>query len=98
MIKRFKRGTAIYFQNTIKDVDKALFNPDTSIQIQIIDPDGTEELALTTMTQVSTGLYSYTWQSAVDDPVGVYDVRVVSVDGSYTAKGVDTSAFELHDD
>lgn len=98
MISRYKRGTTVRITATIKDADGTLYSPDTSTKITVLDPDGTVEVNAQDMTESSTGVFYYDWQSESDDATGDYKVRVTSVDGTKTSIEVDTSSFQLHDD
>lgn len=95
-IKRYKRGTAIRLQNTIRDADGALYDPSTSISVELFDSDGNTVLSSTAMTKDSTGSYYYDWQSEVSNPLGYYQQVCTSVDGTKTSVDVDSEAFVLY--
>lgn len=95
-IKRYKRGTAIRLQNTIRDVDGALYDPSTSVSVELYDADGTEVLSSTAMSTDTTGVYYYDWQSAGGNPTGYYQMVCTSVDGTKTSIEVESEAFYLY--
>lgn len=95
MITRYKRGNCIRLKATIRDVDNALFDPDTSVVVSV-ESGGTDYLTDQAMTKLSTGVYYYDWQTDADDVTGIYNMEVVSVDGSKTVVTDDNSAFELY--
>lgn len=94
-IKKYNRGTTIHLTAEIKDVDGNYVDPDTSVKVSLIDPTGATELAETSMTKDSVGHYSYDWQSASNDPLGLYSQVTVSVDGGKTVKKTKDPAFYL---
>lgn len=56
-------------------------DPDTSVEVQITDKEGTEVLVSTPMTlyPASTGIYRYDWDTAGRDPMR-HDIRVTITD------------------
>lgn len=95
MAEEFYAGDAICIEAEIRDSDDTLMTPDTSIQITVTDPDGTAKITSQNMTASSTGVYYYIWQSATTDTTGAYTVKVVAVDGYYTALVNHPSLFSL---
>jgi len=83
---QFYAGDTVRIQATIRDYDGTLTSPDTTTRITITGPTGTVEVAGTTdMTEASTGVYYYLWQSAVDDVEGIYRVKITAVHSTYTS-------------
>ncbi len=94
MIDRYKRGNCIRLKVTIKDADGALHDPSTSVKVTLTNA-GVEYLTAQDMTKASTGVYYYDWQTDETDAVGVYNMKVVSVDSSKTVVTEDNCAFDL---
>jgi len=85
MDQSFYAGDAIRIEAELRDSDDALIDPDTSTKITIVDPISTVKVNAQDMTRESEGIYYYIWQSLTTDTLGVYRVKVVAVNGSYTA-------------
>lgn len=89
------RGSTIKIGVTIKNAAGALYSPDTSTQITVKDPDGSNVVTSQAMTEDSTGTFSYLYQSSGSATAGWYKVIVTSVDGSYSVVNQDLMAFKL---
>lgn len=74
---------------------KLLFDPGTTPQIQIFNPDDTTKVALTDMNFVSTGLYNFQHQTLTSDTIGVYTALFTAVDGTMTGLTERYSIFTL---
>ena len=94
MITRYKRGNCIRLNVTIKDVDGALYDPVTSVKVTL-SSDGTDCLSAQAMTKLSKGIYYYDWQTDSEDVLGIYNMKVTSVDSSKTVVTENNCAFEL---
>lgn len=93
-METYKAGTSIKITSTIRDSDDALLDPD-SVVITIQEGDTTPVVSEVAMTQESTGVYYYNYQSATDTPAGRYKTKVKAVSGSYTSIKEETGAFYL---
>jgi uncharacterized protein YfaS (alpha-2-macroglobulin family) len=71
----FQRGEHIPWQATHR-VDGVLTTVDTSINIVVLNPDGTTEVASTGMTEDETGVYIYNQATVAGDQVGLYQATV----------------------
>lgn len=89
------RGSTIKVIVTVKDSSGSLYSPDTSTQITIKDPDGSNVVTSQAMTEDSTGNFSYLYQSSGSATAGWYKVIITSVDGSYSVVNQDLMAFKL---
>lgn len=78
-------GGVVYISTEIRTAAGVLGTPGTSINIQIIGPDGTVVVAYTAMTADSTGKYSYSWATATTNLPGSYVVWIRTVDGGNTS-------------
>jgi hypothetical protein len=87
--KNYLLGTAIKI-TTVLDVA----NP-SSIKITIKDPGKTVKVDNTNMTQDSSTVYSYIYQSGSSDKEGEYVLTISAVYGSYTVVTQNTFEMEL---
>jgi len=58
----------------------------SSATIVISDPNGTEVLGSTAMTDEGSGVWSYVWQSSAGTMVGAYTANISMLAGAYEAK------------
>lgn len=82
-------GQAVTLLASIQDImttpgEKYQYNPSTTPQVQIFNPDGTEKVAFTNMNFIATGLYNYQHQTLVSDQKGVYTARFKAITGTMT--------------
>ena len=75
MTSIFQRGEHIPWQATHR-VDGVLTTVDTSINIVVLNPDGSTEVASTGMTETDTGVYIYNQATTTSDQVGLYRAEV----------------------
>jgi len=80
---------------TVKDLDKALTSPATSMTVTIKGPTKTTKVAAGAMTEDSTGKYSYKY--TIDDGPGKYYVLYVGTDGTDIGKAKDEFSAEAED-
>ena len=59
--------------------------PDSAV-ISIIDPGGTTKVDAVAMTEETTTVYSYVYQSNMSDDDGTYVARIAATSGSYTPR------------
>ncbi len=78
----FENGETVICSCTVKN-GSTLTDPDTSMKITIVDPEGTTAVDAQTMTKDSTGTYHYDYTST---KIGVYSVLYVAVNGTKTSK------------
>ncbi|MHC4104431.1 MAG: hypothetical protein ACYSR9_05775 [Planctomycetota bacterium] len=81
---KFAAGTAIKITSTIKDADNVLTTP-TSCTITIRKGSETPVVAAQSMSEESTGVMTYVWQSATSTPEGIYGVTTAAVYSGYTS-------------
>lgn len=75
-----------------------LFSPSSGVKITITGPTGIAEVALGSMTPASTGVFTYAWQSAVDDALGDYAVTFKAIDVTGTTYEPAAIGFMLVDE
>lgn len=61
---------------------RELFNPASTPQIQIYNPDGTIKTAFTNMTFISTGTYGYQHTTSASDQSGEYTAQFRATNGT----------------
>lgn len=89
--RKVEQGQAVHVVVNIQDImttpgARYDFNPGTTPQIEIYNPDRTVKVALSNMVYLArTGHYGYQHQTDADDQVGIYTGRVKAVNGSMTA-------------
>ena len=82
-------GQAITLVINIQDIMTTLgqrfnFNPGTTPQVEIYNPDGTTKVAFANMNFVLTGIYNYQHQTVSSDQKGDYLARFKAVNGTMT--------------
>lgn len=77
----YYQGETITLKATVKDTDRALTNPTTSITITVKDSDGTTKVDAQAMTNDSTGKYHYDYAIPADATTGVWNVEVTASSG-----------------
>jgi hypothetical protein len=84
VVTKFLDQATVRILGYIYDDDGALVDP-TSVKIDLYDPDGTQQLELSAMTQSDTGIYYYLYnKGSGSDPMGAGQWRgtVWAYDGS----------------
>lgn len=97
-LQKFKAGTTLYIRIEVRDatdLTHPLFTPASNPKILIRDPAGTVVLDYGSMTQVDTGHYSYTYQTASTDPLGVWSIGFKVINVSLTVITPERDGFEL---
>lgn len=92
---RFAAGTTIRISAEVTNYDDDLFDPDTSIEVQV-EKDGSAVQAYAAMTKDDTGKYYYRWQSLTTMDVGRYETKIKVVHNARTSIEHDESAFHLY--
>ena len=87
------RGRTVICRAIVKDENGNLYNPQTSMKITITDPHGVAVVDKVDMTEVSTGIYTYDFQTTKDHIVGTYTCLYVAVNADRVSN--DISTFEL---
>jgi len=77
----YYQGETITIEAIVKDTDRALSNPSTSIVVSVKDPDGVTKVDEQAMSNDSTGMYHYDYAIPSDAVVGVWDVQVTASSG-----------------
>jgi len=88
-MKEYLLGTSVKFTCILN------INTANTATITIEDPSNTEKISDATITKDANQVYSYIWQSSVDDDAGIYVARVTIGDGTYTS--VKEYEFEMID-
>ena len=88
-------GGTVYISTELRSTAGALGTPGTSINIQIMNVDGSIHTAYAAMTADSTGKYSYLFASGTDESPGSYDVWIRTVDGGVTSIEAFQAVFTL---
>ena len=83
-------GQAVTLLCNIQDVittpgQRFNFNPGTTPQLEIYNPDGTTKVTFANMNFVSAGFYNYQHQTISTDQKGIYTARFKAVNGTMTA-------------
>ena len=97
LMLNYARSAAIVFECHIFDpsVSPPMLTSPTNVYINLIKPDGTNQLTLQAMNELSTGFYRYIWQSASNSALGVYGFNIKATNGVYTAQTITEGAFRL---
>ena len=91
----FEFGETIICNVEIRRQDNnQLYDPATSIKIDIWNPNGVQVVSAQTMNKDGVGLYHYDYNPAAGAVFGSYGVRYVAVDNLRTSIHRDT--FSLH--
>jgi hypothetical protein len=93
-------GQAVTVVAHIQDIMTTLgqrynFDPDTTPQITIYNPDGSVAVATTDMNFVAVGYYNYQHQTLVTDQLGVYTAVFKAVNGTMTGTTAPLSVFKV---
>ena len=97
LMKYYKRTDTIVIEAYVKDPSASpplAFNP-TTVQINILNPDGTTKVSLASMSNISTGRYKYIFVSASNDQLGAYTGNIKAVSGGYTSQTITQEFFRL---
>ena len=78
----FESGETVTCSCTVKN-GSTLTDPDTSMKITIVDPEGTTAVDGVAMTKDSTGTYHYDYTTS---KIGVFSIVYVAVNGTKTSK------------
>ena len=95
---KIRAGSNILFDVTTKDrtiEPPALFNPATSVKITLIDPAGTVVIDDVAMSNVSTGLYRYQYQTTGASMLGSWLVWFKATDSAVIVSTPNLLAFTL---
>jgi len=96
-IQSYEQGGLVALKVTIKDpsqVPPLLFDP-TTVQISILDPSGTTVINLGTMNKISTGVYSYLYQTTAASPIGSWTIFSKVTSGSNMHQTIPQVGFVL---
>ena len=82
-------GQAVTLLCNIQDImttpgQRFNFNPGTTPQIEIYNPDGTTKVTFANMNFISAGFYNYQHQTLVNDQKGIYLARFKAINGTMT--------------
>ena len=82
------QGQSVNIVVEIADVEltSVLVNPTSVPVISVYNPSGTALVTEATMTNISTGKYSYSLQTTTSNPVGDYTATVMAVTGIQVAR------------
>jgi hypothetical protein len=94
-IPRIKNGGAFLIKDTTKDAFDELITPDGGVVCDIIDEDDILVADGVAMTQITTGVWTLTIQSAASWQKGMYSVVVYATHGAYTSIKENKQAFEI---
>jgi len=86
---RLVAGSSLPIQLYIQEGDTSpgrLFslNPETSVQVQLYNPDGTVKVPYASMTNMALGVYAYQHTTLVGDSKGKYEMDFKMVNGDKT--------------
>lgn len=85
----FKLGTSLDITVVLDEE-----SPD-SVKITIEDASGVEEVTDVNMTEITTKVFTYTFQSDEQNVQGIYKAIIEVIKGNYTS--ISTVEFELYD-
>ena len=97
LIKKMKAGTAVFTRIELRDSTTdahPLFSSSSVPTILLRDALGSVQVNYAQMTEVETGVYTYSHQTATTDPIGVWTVGF-KVESSVTVYTPEVDAFEL---
>ena len=97
-LKKFKAGTTLYIRIEVRDATDSthpLFTPASNPAILIRDPSGTVQINYSSMTQIDTGHYSYTYQTLTTSAIGVWSIGFKVTNVSLTVYTPERDGFEL---
>lgn len=80
----FQQGETAIIRALVRDGDGALITADTSVEVVINDPQGTEVQASTAMGEGLTGNYTFAYGIGAAAVLGEWDYEVVVIHGSRT--------------
>lgn len=95
-----RAGQAVTVIASIKDImttpgQRYQFNPGTTPQIQLYNPDGTVKVAWVNMVFIATGLYNYQHQTTTSDQLGNYTAQFRATNGTMTGITDKLLVFEI---
>lgn len=99
--KKVEAGQAVAFQVNIQDLTTSLgqrfnFDPATTPQVEIYNPNGSTKVAFTNMSFFGlTGYYTYQHQTLINDAIGIYTARFKAINGSMTSLTDKIAMFEV---
>ena len=76
----YQRDETFFHWITLRDRNGTLYDPDTGVNITIINPSKTKKIDAQTMTKDSDGIYYYAYPIPADAVYGKWDVSVTAVD------------------
>lgn len=85
----FQQGETMCETVLVYNTLDVLFDPDY-VKITVNDPDGTEMLAETSMTNTATGTYTYGYDIPTDATLGIWSIKMQSIYNSETVIKNDT--------
>lgn len=99
-IKRMRLGTQLFFRIHVRQSSSAtqpLANPSSGVKITVRQSNGAVHSSANdvAMTNESTGVYTFSLQTASTDPQGVWRVSFKMVDGGTTVLTVPFDAVEM---
>lgn len=80
-MESFQQGETVEILTYSYTYSDVLINQ-TTLTVTINQPDGTEVLAATVMTNDSTGVYSYNYTLEDDADIGVWTVKIIATSGT----------------
>ena len=92
-LKKFKAGTTLYIRIEVRDATSS--TPASNPAILIRDPSGTIQIDYSSMTQIDTGHYSYTYQTTTTSAIGVWSIGFKVTNVSLTVYTPERDGFEL---
>lgn len=96
-IKRVKQGSAIIISDETRDPETdELTTPDGGVAVTITDPDGTDVVDGSAMSETTTGKWILSYQIAADAVKGMYTVTTAATHGGKATKKEDRKAFEVY--
>ena len=90
----FYVGETVVCQIELRDLDGDLDSPGTSMTATIVSQQGETVASAQAMTEDSTGVYYYDFDSSSMTP-GVYKVTYIATDGTRVSKGRDYFTLKL---
>lgn len=91
-----EQGDTVYIQVKVRDgrtVPAQLFNPDTSVVLDLVNPSGSTIVDGASMTNEALGIYSYTYEIPGAAAVGTWTAIFQAENGGYSSVSLPLAVF-----
>lgn len=97
-IRQIAAGSRVFFRLEVRDLTddaQPLMTPANAPTLELRDPNGVVKVNYLATTEGETGVFTYTYQTATTDTIGVWRVKFKITDGSDIDYTIGADAFEL---